>query len=55
MIFANSPDSWGRMLNRMEQIDLILKREEKLSEIFIGFGLIEFLVDDLKERPLGNR
>ncbi|NIO06156.1 MAG: 3-dehydroquinate synthase [Proteobacteria bacterium] len=39
----------------MEKIDLILKREEKLSEIFIGFGLIQFLVDDLKERPLGNR
>ena len=39
----------------MERIDLVLKREERLCEIFMGFGLIEFLVDDLKQRPLGNR
>ena len=39
----------------MERIDLIVKERTRTSEIFIGFGLLEFLVEDLKERPLGNR
>lgn len=43
------------MCEPMEKIDLVVKREERRSEIFIGFGLSEFLVKDLKERPLGNR
>lgn len=39
----------------MERIELLLKREEKLCEIFIGCGLTDFVVRDLKRRPLGNR
>lgn len=39
----------------MQRIDLVLKREEKRCEILMGFGLFESLVDDLKQRPLGNR
>lgn len=43
------------MRKGMERIDLVLKREEELSEVFIGFGLAQFVVDDLRQRPLGNR
>jgi len=39
----------------MERIDLVLQERERICEILIGFGLLEFLVQDLKERPLGNR
>ncbi|MBW2057898.1 MAG: 3-dehydroquinate synthase [Deltaproteobacteria bacterium] len=39
----------------MERIDLSLKEEEKRCEIFIGSGVIDFLVADLEGRPLGNR
>ena len=39
----------------MEKVDLVLKRHEKCSRIFIGFELIDFLVRDLKARPLGSR
>jgi 3-dehydroquinate synthase len=43
------------MFDLMERIDLVLEREEHRCEIFIGSGLLEFLVDDLKERRVGNR
>jgi len=39
----------------MEQIDLHLKRKDTQCEIFVGFGVLEFLVDDLKARPMGHR
>ena len=38
----------------MEQIDLRLTRKDTQCEIFIGFGVLEFLVDDLKARPMGH-
>ncbi len=39
----------------MEKMDLVLKKETVLSEVFVGLGIIDFLVDDLRQRPLGNR
>ena len=39
----------------MERIPLILKETERVSEILIGVRLFDFVVKDLKERPLGNR
>ncbi len=39
----------------MEEICLVLKEAERISEIFIGVHLLDFVVKDLRERPLGNR
>ena len=39
----------------MERIDLVLRETERVSEVFVGFGVIDFLVEDLKKRPLGTR
>lgn len=39
----------------MEKIDLTLKRTKEVCEIFIGLGLFDFLVEDLRKRPLGRR
>jgi len=39
----------------MQKIDLTLRGKEIHCEVFIGFGVFEFLVEDLKARPLGHR
>jgi 3-dehydroquinate synthase len=39
----------------MERIDLFLAEKRKFCEIFIGFGALGFLLEDMKQRPLGNR
>ncbi|UCD72150.1 MAG: 3-dehydroquinate synthase [Syntrophobacterales bacterium] len=39
----------------MEKINMVLKRTEKVCEIFVGLGLFDFLAEDLKKRPLGRR
>jgi 3-dehydroquinate synthase len=39
----------------MERIHLVLETSKKASEIFVGIDLFDFLVKDLKERPLGGR
>jgi 3-dehydroquinate synthase len=39
----------------MERIHLVLETSKKASEIFVGIDLFDFLVKDLKERPLGSR
>jgi 3-dehydroquinate synthase len=39
----------------MERIALISNGPAGASEIFVGAGLAEFMVGDLRERPLGNR
>ena len=39
----------------MERIELAVREKKNLCEIFVGFGVLEFLVKDLRKRPLGNR
>jgi 3-dehydroquinate synthase len=38
----------------MEKINLIFTASKKPCEIFVGVDLLDFLANDLKERPLGN-
>lgn len=39
----------------MEKIDLIYTTSKKSCEIFVGVGLLNFLPNDFKKKPLGNR